>query len=111
MIVVAQDVVDVHRGWPAGGLRLAGEVLQHLRLALVGPGPLAVATDVPDDIVGQVLVHPGSVASLHRLEALPDDGDVGMLVPGHDRFLSAGGPLTWSTGDGGRTTGQRESRQ
>ena len=29
----------------------------------VGPGPLAVAADVPDDIVGQVLVHPGGAAS------------------------------------------------
>src|SRR5215213_6686348 len=103
-------------GWPSGPspalnrggcpgtgrLGLAGEVLQHLLLALVGAGPLAVATDVPDHIVGQVLVHPGRVAPLQRLEAFPDDGDVGMLVVGHgDSFRRrplglVGGSLPWS---------------
>src|ERR671931_115603 len=33
---------------------------------------------------GPVLVHPARVAPLHGLEALPDQGDVGMLVVGHD---------------------------
>ena len=41
-------VVDVHRRRSCGRLGLAGEELQHLRLALIGPGPLAVTTDVPD---------------------------------------------------------------
>ena len=80
VVVVAQDVVDLH--CRLGGLGLAAEVLQHLGLALIGSGPLAVATDVPDHVVGQVLIHPGGVAPLHGREAF-GDGDVGMLVVGH----------------------------
>ena len=30
MVVVAQDVVDLPRGWPVGRLGLAGEELQHV---------------------------------------------------------------------------------
>jgi Transposase, Mutator family len=95
VVVVAQDVVDLRRR--LGRLGLVAEVLQHLGLALIGSGPLAVAADVPDHVVGQVLVHPGGVAPLERLEAFPDDGDVGMLVVGHgDSFRRR--PLTWTAG-------------
>jgi hypothetical protein len=96
VLVVAHDVVDLRRRLPARCLGLAAEVLQHLLLAPVGAGPLAVATDVPDHVVGQVLIHPGGVAPLHSLEAFPDDGDVGMFVVGHGDSFCAGGPLAWS---------------
>src|SRR5215211_293562 len=50
----------------------------------------SVATDVPDHLVGQVLMHPGGVAPRERREAFPDDSDVGMLVVGHgDSFAQA----------------------
>jgi hypothetical protein len=64
--------VDLHRWRAVGCLGLAAEVLQHLGLALIGPGPFAVAAHVPDHIVGRVLVHPGGVdAHLEAPARLP----------------------------------------
>src|SRR5215218_5372837 len=62
-------------------------------LALVGPGPLTVAADVPDHIVGQALVHPGGVAPLHILEALPDVVTLGCSWWVMAAFLSQGGSV------------------
>jgi hypothetical protein len=35
---------------------------------------------MPDDVVGEVVDHPGVVAPAHRLEAVTDEADVRMLV-------------------------------
>src|SRR5215218_6139255 len=90
VLVVAHDVVDLRRR--LGRLALAAEVLQHLGLALIGPGPLAVAAHMPDHIVRQELIHSGHVAPLKGREAFPDEGDVGMLVMGHGDSFSQAAP-------------------
>jgi hypothetical protein len=38
---------------------------------------------MPDDVIGEVLVHPRGVASLEGREAFAYERDVGVLVMGH----------------------------
>jgi hypothetical protein len=38
---------------------------------------------MPDDIVGEMFVHPRHIAPAKGVEAFPDHGDVGVLVMGH----------------------------
>jgi hypothetical protein len=86
MVVVSNHVVDI-RG-SGNSLSLTLEHLEDLRFALVGASPFAVASDMPDDVVGHVFFHPVHVTLLESLEAISDEPDIGMLVMRHFPLLS-----------------------
>jgi hypothetical protein len=81
MVVVSNYVVDIGRG--GSSLSLMLEHLEDLRFAFVGAGPFAVASDMPNDIVGHVFFHPAHVTLLESIETLSNEPDIGMLVMHH----------------------------
>jgi hypothetical protein len=80
VVVIAENVVNVNAGRGAHRLALAGEEFQHISLAPVGTGPLAVAPNVPDDVVGEVFVHPCHGVALERRETRLDELDIRMRL-------------------------------